>query len=245
MEEESARATGVGFPTTLWSQVISAGRGSPRALETLARRYQPVILRLVRWYLRGRSTPAHEPEDLAQEFFLHLIARREAILGLADPSRGRFRAWLRTCLKNWLRDWTERAFAEKRGGGRPHVRLPRDGSTPEGLQLAAPDDIETEFDRQWARDVMDAAVERLRADATRGRLQPHDIPVWERKYGGKDPSDREVADALGLSVNEVVVSLRRTRKRFRIHLEAEVESTVSSRADLEEEIRDLKRVFGT
>lgn len=244
MAEESASATGVGFPTTLWSQVISAGRGSPRALETLAHRYQPVILRLVRWHLKGRSAPAQEPEDLAQEFFLHLLARRESILGLADPNRGRFRAWLRTCLKNWLGDWTERAFAEKRGGGRKHVSLPANGCTGDGRHLEAADDIEAEFDRQWARDIMDAAVDSLRADAARGRLQTHDMAVWERKYGGKDPSDRRIADALGLSVNDVVVSLRRTRKRFRLHLEAEVESTVSSRADFEEEIRDLRRVFG-
>jgi len=40
-----------------------------------------------------------------------------------------------------------------------------------------------------------------------------------------------------------VVSLRRTKKAFRKHLRAEVESTVATGADLEEEMNDLRKAF--
>ncbi|MCC6739316.1 MAG: sigma-70 family RNA polymerase sigma factor [Planctomycetia bacterium] len=233
MGDSPDHSSGVGFPTTLWSQVLSAGRGSARAFEALARRYRPVVLTLVRWSLRLHGPARVDPEDVVQDFFLHLTERRGAILGRADRTRGRFRAWLRACLRNWLLDWSEQARRRERGA-----------AAAGGAGEIAGDEMEREFDRQWARDVMDSAMRRLQEDAGTRALEAHDLRVWQLKHGGDDPSAREIAMALGLPENAVVVSLRRTRRRFRIHLEAEVEATVTSREELEEEIRDLRRAAG-
>lgn len=227
------RSSGVGFPTTLWSQVLSAGRGSARAFEALARRYRPIVLKLVRWSLKVHGPARVDPEDVVQDFFVHLTERRGAILGRADRSRGRFRAWLRACLRNWLLDWSEQARRRDRCSTASH-----DAGDVVG------DEMEREFDRQWARAVMDSAMQRLREDAGTRALESYDLQVWQMKYGGNDPSAREIAAALGLTENAVVVSLRRTRRRFRTHLESEVEATVATREELEEEIRELRRAAG-
>lgn len=233
MSDRAGHSSGVGFPTTLWSQVLSAGKGSARAFDALAQRYRPVVFKLVRWSLRAHGPAGADPEDAVQDFFVHLAERRTAILGRADRARGRFRAWLRTCLRNWLLDWSEQVRRRERTSARP-----ASGAGASG------DDIEREFDRQWARDVMAAAMKRLRQDAATRALEAHDLAVWEMKYGGEDPSDGDIARAMNLTENAVVVSLRRTRRRFRAHLEAEVEGTVATRAEMEEEIRELRRAAG-
>ena len=60
------------------------------------------------YFLRARGYPLHDAEDLTQAFFVHLT-NRDAI-PRADRSRGRFRNFLLTLLKNFL-------FDEKRRRG--------------------------------------------------------------------------------------------------------------------------------
>jgi len=177
MAAENTDPSGVGFPTTLWSQVIMAGRGSSRAFDELSRRYRPVIFRLTRWFLLSHGPPGQDPEDLTQEFFLFLTEERAAVLGGADRQRGRLRAWLRTCLKHWLYNWGDRMRARKRGGG----MIPASLETGPGTQIPADTDLDREFDRQWGRDVMAAAMGRMNDDVPSGRLQAHDLRVWEMK----------------------------------------------------------------
>ncbi|MEK7468552.1 MAG: sigma-70 family RNA polymerase sigma factor [Planctomycetota bacterium] len=243
MNDKSPDSNIVGFPATIWSKVLLAGKGSSGALSLLSRWYRPVVLKLVNWFLRRRNLSGYDPEDVTQEFFVHLLAHREQVLGRADPSRGRFRAWLRTCLGNWLRNWTESLRAQKRGGDRIATSLDGrpDGESP---PIPAPDDLDTEFDREWATDVVARATARLRSEGGSGRLGPHDIAVWDLKFGLGGDSDRAIAVRLGISENDVTTSLRRTKRRFREHLRQEVLPTIGSHSDLDEEVRDLLRALG-
>lgn len=238
--DDRSRATGVGFPTTLWSEVVSASKGSPEALATLARRYRPVVVKLVGWYLKSRGPRGFDPEDLTQDFFLSLLERPAAMLARADRSKGKFRAWLRSCLRNWLHDWSDRSGAKKRGGRAVHVAIQGGSGSGTALRLAARDDLEREFDRQWAKDVFDRATVRLKADP---ETKPVDVRVWELKFHGTDPSDREIAVQLGIEENTVVVALRRAKRRFRALLESEIRATVCSPKDLEEELRELRQAL--
>lgn len=227
------------FPKTLWSKVVSAGRGSDSALQTLAAAYRPVVLRLVAWFVRNPAALGTDPEDLTQDFFLHLTRRRAEILGRADAARGRFRAWLRTCLSHWLHNRIDELRARKRLGERP-------GRALAGLEEAFPgsSELDREFDRQWARDVFDRVAARMRAQVGSGRLHAEDLDVWSLKSADPDLSERAIAERVGLSENFVHASLRRVRKEYADLLRSEVASTVSSASELEAEIAELLRCAG-
>ncbi|MCE9580978.1 MAG: sigma-70 family RNA polymerase sigma factor [Planctomycetes bacterium] len=241
MAANTGDPSGVGFPPTMWSKVLSAGQGSSTALDLMARWYRPVVLKLVGWYVSGRRV-RHDPEDVTQEFFLHLMGRQGEIFGSADPSRGRFRAWLRACLRNWLNNWDDRVRAAKRGGGVHETSL--DWEDGVGDSVAAPDDLDAEFDREWARDVVARATAKLRQEGPAARLEPHDREVWDLKFRDENLSDRAIAERLGLHENDVLTSLRRSKRRFRELLRGEVLPTVASEAEVEEEVSELLRCLG-
>ena len=99
-EAMSEYPSAAGFPTTHWSRVLRAGDPTDRegrdALERLCRDY---------WYplyafARRQGLDREEASDLVQGFLTDLIERRD--LTKADPSRGRFRSFLRTACTHFL-----------------------------------------------------------------------------------------------------------------------------------------------
>lgn len=228
-----------GFPPTLWSRVASAGQGSDAALQLLATAYRPVVLRLVTWCVENPAALGTDPEDLTQEFFLHLTEHREEILGRADAARGRFRGWLRTCLRNWLHNRIDEMKANKRLGERPGRPLEDlDAALPRLRQAGG---LEREFDRQWARDVFERAAARLRDDVAAGTLRSTDLEIWKIRSEEPGTPEREIAARLDVSENFVHASLRRVLRFFSDHLRLEVVATVSTASELEEEIAELRR----
>ena len=102
------------FATTEWSLVLAAGDshapGSREALSSLCRIY---------WYpvyaqIRYRGQDSEGAKDLTQGFFAEFLEKRS--LKLADPQRGRFRAFLKTSIDHFLSHERQRAGALKRGG---------------------------------------------------------------------------------------------------------------------------------
>jgi len=66
-------------------------------------------------YVRRRGYPADQAQDFTQEFFVRVLEGR--YLERADPEKGRFRAFILTCMKFFLADEGDRVRALKRGGG--------------------------------------------------------------------------------------------------------------------------------
>ena len=105
------------FATTQWNVVLAAGnierRESRIALAQLCETYWCPLYA----YVRRRVDNVHEAQDLTQAFFSHLLEKQ--VLAQADRSRGRFRAFLVTALKNFHANERKKARTEKRGGGDP------------------------------------------------------------------------------------------------------------------------------
>ena len=72
-------------------------------------------------YVRRRVVNVDEAQDLTQAFFEHVIDKQ--VIARADRSRGRFRTFLLTALKNFLANEWNKARAEKRGGKRRQLSL--------------------------------------------------------------------------------------------------------------------------
>jgi RNA polymerase sigma-70 factor (ECF subfamily) len=90
-------------------------------------------------YIRRRGFPAVEAQDLTQQFFLRVLEGR--YFDRADRDKGRFRAFLLSCLKYFLSDERDRCYAQKRGGGM--ALLPFEISNGEALYQREPFHDET------------------------------------------------------------------------------------------------------
>src|SRR4051812_9741719 len=89
-----------GFHTTRWSLIQAAGLdptgASRQALGTLCETYwHPVYA-----FVRRNGYDPDQSQDLTQGFFARLLEKNA--LSAADQSRGRFRSFLLTAVKNFL-----------------------------------------------------------------------------------------------------------------------------------------------
>lgn len=230
------------FQTTNWSLIVEAadaGRDdSLQALDQLCRRYRPPLLAYARRF--GLNEP--DAEDATQSFFQHLI--RTNLPSKASQDLGRFRTFLMVSLRNFLNAQHRRATRERRGGtGAVHVSLDDEDS---GLadQLASADDSpELVYDREWARTMVQIAMDVLAAEqAAQGKSERFELmkPVL------LDPTQRddihaELCAKHDLSDGAARVVLSRLRARFRELLRSEVARIVTTPAEMEDEIAHLAR----
>lgn len=229
-----------GFATTQWSMVLAAADDDPNAhaaLSKLCESYWYPLFAYVR-----RRTNESEARDLTQAFFTYILEKKT--VAAADQSRGRFRAFLLTALKNFLANEWKKQRAEKRGGGATILSLdfeehdsrlriePSSGETPEHL-----------YERQWALALLDRVLSQLRAEwATAGKERQFDL--LKPFIAGAGEGYGDAARELGWTVNAVRVATHRLRTRYRDLLRAEIADTVGSPQDIDEEIRWLFQALG-
>jgi RNA polymerase sigma factor (sigma-70 family) len=233
------RASKAPFPTTHWSRVVQAGDpaepGARAALAELCTAY---------WYplyafVRRKGFGADEAADLVQGTFADLLKRDG--LAAVDPARGRFRSYLMAACAHHIADCRDRDRAAKRGGGRSPI--PIDRVAAEGRYAADPAHeltAERLFDRRWATDVLEHAVDRLEAEtacAGKAELFARLLPALTGGRG--EVPQAAVAAELGMTEGAVKMAASRLRRRYGELLREEIARTVADPADLEEEIRSL------
>jgi len=227
------------FSTTHWSVVLTAARDDPvgasAALEKLCRKYWYPIYAFV----RRRGADRQEAEDLTQGFFAHLLEMET--LKKADRRKGKFRTFLLSALTKFLsNEWDKRQTA-KRGGGRQILSLDEAAAEERySVEPVEPGSPEKLFDQRWAATLVDGVLTRLREEyRTRGKAellaQLESGLTQEAAPGGY----AECAGTLGLSEGAVRVALHRVRRRFGELLREEIAQTVTSPAEVDDEIRHL------
>jgi RNA polymerase sigma-70 factor (ECF subfamily) len=234
-----------GFATTRWSVVLEAARqstpASREALSTLCSVYWYPLYA----YLRRRGHGVHEAQDLTQGFFARFLEKN--YLQVLDPGRGKFRSYLLKALEHYLANEWDRARAEKRGGRASHLPLDLDSAESRyALEPSHESTPEKIFERRWALTLLERALDRLRESYSGsgkarlfGALKPY-------LTGGEgEVTYREAGAALGLSEGAVKLAVHRLRGRFREMLRAEIAQTVSTEAEIEDEIRHLFSALGS
>lgn len=216
--------------------IDAGGDGEPArdALAALCRTYRPPVLA----YIRAHLSRGEEAEDLAQEFFAHLLERRLA--ARADRNRGKFRAFLLTSLKNFLANERERAAAQRRGGGTLH--LPESAIDGMADPSAGP---EQAFEREWARTVLREAIVRLEREAElAGRAE---LFSQLRPYLVESPGESDyatLAQARGLRRNTLAVAIHRMRARLQELVREAIADTTGDAAEIDAELQSMRRMFG-
>jgi RNA polymerase sigma-70 factor (ECF subfamily) len=231
------------FATTHWSVVLAAGEGisesSRRALEQLCDAYWYPIYA----YVRRKGHGPDDAQDLTQEFFAQLIAKKH--LRLADHTKGKFRSFLLATLHYFLaREWC-RAHRQKRGGQFRFVSL--DHHIPDEDYHFEPADADTpdrKFQRQWALTVLKQAMNALESECALGGKAKL---FQEVKHLLSGERDGETYTAIGLrllmSESAVRVAVHRLRQRYGELLRAEIAQTLECGGDVEEELKYLLRAL--
>ncbi len=154
------------FPRTDWTELGRAADAQSAPLDRLIRLYwQPLKIFLVATF-PGLSSQADELlQDFAGDKFL-----RDGWLKKADQSRGRFRDFLKTSLRNFVLDRLNKADVKN-----PPVSL-------EELEQEIPESHTSaeEFDLAWTRAVLAETLHRMEADCKKpGKDQPRRSQIWE------------------------------------------------------------------
>jgi len=227
------------FETTHWSIVqAAAGDDTTAAQSALAALCQTYWWPLY-WFARRRGASVEDAQDLTQGFLTRLIDKHD--VRQARPERGRFRTFLLAAFTHYSLNAAQHDRAQKRGGG--HALLSLEFETAEGrYQLEPRDDRTPEaiFDRRWAITVLDGAMQQLRreeADARRGV----EFDLIKSSLTGHSPPGgyEEWARRLGSTEGAVKVAVHRLRKRFQRVLRDAIAETVSTEAEIEDELKYL------
>lgn len=233
------------FATTRWSLVVAArGPSSPGAREALARLCEAYWYPLY-VYVRRRGHDADVAQDLVQEFFARLLA--SDFLESADPSRGRFRAYLLAACKHFLANERDRACAQKRGGGKAVWSLDL-GSAEDryGREPSHEMTAEKLFERRWALTLLDRVLANLREEhAARGKEAWFDHLRGFLVGDAGGLSQSAIARELGTTPGAIKVAVHRLRQRYRELLRAEIAQTVEGPDNVEDEVRELFTALGS
>jgi len=216
--------------------VLAAGKGARPALSKLCELYWDPLYAFV----RRQGLSADDAKDLTQGFFTRLLEKND--LAVADPSRGRFRAWLLTAARHYLANEWDRERAKKRGGAQ--LRLPLEdaeaffsrkhchGLTPERA-----------YDRRWAEMLLQRVLETLGEEYRLADKESRFDKLKGTLTRDEGDSYASIAAELGMEVGAVRIAAFRLRERFKELLHEEILHTVEKPEDVDDELRFLLSTF--
>lgn len=234
------------FPVTRLSAIVAASSANQeertRAFEVLVSAYWMPVYKYVRikW-----NKPTEDARDLTQGFFLEAMEKN--FFGRYDPSKARFRTFLRTCLDGFVANENKAASRIKRGGDATILSLDFDGAEDQ-LRIAArpaAGAIDEYFEQEWARSVFSLALESFRAQMLNAGKETH-LRLFERYVLDADDqapktSYKALAAEFNLATTDVTNYLALARREFRrIVLEKLRELTASD----EEFRREARALLG-
>lgn len=238
------------FEATVWSTVLKAKgdhgmQKQQAALERLLSRYRQPILRQIQASVAGHRRTPEQVEDLTQEF-IHQCLRRD-FLKKVNADQGRFRNFIKVCIKNFLRDQHARDTARKRGSGQ--IAQSIDETDADGRPLLEPAGAtpspDTLLDREWALNVLGRAMDELKRECSRAqREQLFETLKGHLGRGTSGAPAKELGARLGMSEGAVNVAMTRMRRRLGELISDEVRQTVGTQGDWREELKYLVELLG-
>lgn len=231
------------FPyRTEWTALVYPATGASQeakeALDRLCRMYWFPLYA----YVRRERIECHQAKDLIQSFFMHLFESNA--LKQANRERGRFRTFLRSCLRNFMKDQWRKEMSLKRGGNASVFSINDTEAEKKYLKLPSVDPApESTYDRIWAATVIEQAMKNLKqAYSERGKLE-----LFEALKGflsGQLPSNAyaELSSKLGITKEALEVNLSRFRKAFGVMVRNVIAETVAP-SQINDEIQYLMEAW--
>ena len=224
------------FPTTR-SSIIEAlasddAPARTRAFDTVVALYWKPLYKSLRF---KSSVSAEDAEDLTQSFFVAAL-EKETLAGF-DASKAAFRTFLRMLFERHVaNEWKSRSRL-KRGGGT--TKLDFDAAEQElARDAGASLNPEEYFEREWARSVFAAAVDRLQAWAEVNAKEKQ-LAIFTAYDLDGGVSYRELAQRFEIAETSVTNHLSAMRRQFRSILLALIAEVTASEREYRAEVRAL------
>jgi RNA polymerase sigma-70 factor (ECF subfamily) len=225
----------------MWSMVRLAVSehqpGADAALNRLCKTYEKPI----QAYILRHGHAQQETHDLAQSFFLQLLA--DDSFAKADASKVKLRAFLLTKLKSFLIDAYRLGTTQKRGGGKV---LAMADLTEEQQHLAEPVDHTTPdiaFQRQWLQTLLTGAMQQLQ-DLYERRREGALFSVLSHYIDPRSqPPISELAAKLARPEGTIKSDVSRLRGRWRDIIRDHIAATLDHPSP-EEVDAELKELMG-
>ena len=174
----------------------------------------------------------NETDDMASDFFVYWI---KGGLKKADRDKGRFRSYLKTCLKNFYKT-KKRQEAEKN-----YISLT-------GKESKSFDDLEKFFDYQFVITIFNNALKMLKKfeQENEGNLYYTFFsyyylePIKENK---KIPGYSELQEKFGKNYKYIDNQLTRAREKLKSFLYEEIRKVVTDEENLEDELNIYADIF--
>ena len=236
------------MPTTKWSMIAQI-RGEDEveariAIDELCRSYHyPLYCRI-----RRHGLAHHDAEDALHDFMAKLL--RNDSFEVADAEKGRLRTFLLVSLQRFLANWKRdrKRQREVEFSAECEASLAGADQRYTGDRVAQGGNPESLFDQQWARELMNLTLNRLRAryrKKDRERLFDTLLPVILSGGSLADHDSEQLAATLGLRPGALRTCLHRLLNDYREALQEEVIQTVGDRDQAREELEFLMSAFAT
>jgi RNA polymerase sigma-70 factor (ECF subfamily) len=236
MEPRTSGAFG-DFPRTtgIWGLVeqVKAGTATREALQALLLQYRaPLKAHLV----VRKKLSSDAADELLQNFVESKILRLK-LIERADRNKGRFRSFLLTALDRFLIDQYRKAKEPVQALGDMQADLPEPPEDPA-------------FNVAWARQVIEAAFEKMRAECVRQK-RPDVWGVFEKRMinpilheaepASYESLQKEFGFASAAQASNVLITAKRT---FRRALEEVISEYEDGSPNVREEMESLHAILG-
>jgi DNA-directed RNA polymerase specialized sigma24 family protein len=232
-------------PQTRWSLIARVQAEDPRVRENAMNELLAIYYPVLRKYLvAGMGLSPDAAVDLLQGFVADKILGQDALAGVR-AQKGRFRNFLLTACRHYVIGEMRKQQARK--------RAPADAALASVEELhslpSADPSHEHHYNLEWARHTLAEALARMRREcAQKGRPELWDIfdgRILQPLLGGGTalPYEALVARYGFQSPTQATNALITAKRMFKRLLEEVVRDTVETDAQVEEEIRELKRVL--
>lgn len=219
---------------TLWTLIFEAHGGQSEAAsaaqQQLLLRYRPAVYR----YLLNILHDPDLADELAQEFAVRFL---RGDFHRADPSRGRFRDFVKRAIINLYMDYYRRQQA------RPQSLSPKDLDVLANPSTAV--ELEEEFVKRWREELLNRVFKEL-ARWREPTDQPYDA-ILRLRIDHPDWTSAQMAEHLSRQLGKPITAaglrqtLHRARQAFADLLLEEVSQSLEhpSTAELNEELLEL------
>jgi RNA polymerase sigma factor (sigma-70 family) len=232
------------FPLTHKSVIARIGSDDEavrgQAFESIIAAYWKPVYK----YIRMKWNKSNEDaKDLAQAFFTRVIEK--GFFNGYDPSRSRFRTYLRVCLDGFIANEEKAAQRIKRGGGVSFLSLDFENAEEElgKSQMAVTESLDDYFEKEWIRSLFGSALDSLRNHCAATGKEVHYL-LFERYYlnesadAGNMTYD-EIGRQFGLTATQVTNYLASARREFKRIVLEQLSNLATSDEEFRREARTL------
>jgi len=230
------------FLTTHWSLIdgLQSTDDKNRSLiDRLLKRYwKPVYC-----YLRKKGRNNEQAKDLTQDFF-HEVVLNHDLVQRADPSKGRFRAFLLHALDQYLSHETSKQMAQKRfpKGGFVHVNLSEPPVLPTTISELTPEDS---YHYVWLSELLEQVLAEVETQCHEDGMDLHwkvfrDRIVQPILEDYKPLSFGDICRKYNIEDEKKAANMAITvKRRFQALLRKHVRNTVSTESEVPDELQEI------